>query len=141
MVIHIDVSIIDIIETHQQIDDGCLTSTGWTYNRNGLSSICFQIQIVQNDSVFQISKGYIFHADITFDFIKAVCIFDISRFFFFIQQTEDSFTCRKSGINLIEDIGNFIDWTGEFTGVEDKTGNTAKSYCTIEIQDGTPQAD
>ena len=141
MIIHIDVTIIDIIEAHEQIDDGSLSCSSWAYNRNGLPSICFQIQIVQNDSVLEISKGYVFHTHISFDFIQTVRIYDISSFLFFIQQAEDSFACGKSRIDFIEDIGNFVDWTGEFPGVQNKTGNTAKTDCTIEIQNGTPQTD
>ena len=53
-------------------------------------------------------------------FLQYLCAIDIRCFFRLVQQLEYSFTCCKRTEDLIDDIGNLIDRSREFTAVQDK---------------------
>ena len=58
--IDLDCPAVDIIETHQQFDHGCLSCSGWSYDGDLLSFFYFCREIIDDDMLRIVSEVYVF---------------------------------------------------------------------------------
>ena len=61
-----DLSILDIVETVDQVGDRCLSGSGRTYECKFLTRFCIEADVVEDGFVLIVAKSYIFETYITF---------------------------------------------------------------------------
>ena len=82
--VDLDGPFIDIIKTHQQIDQGGFPSTCWSHDRHGLSSFDFKVQVFDQRFFRIIGKADMFKGHVASDLFWQLDIGLIDGFFFLI---------------------------------------------------------
>ena len=119
--VHKDLTAVNIVETHQQVDKGGLSGTGRTYDGDEASFRSLHTEIFQNHFIFGISKIHILQFDIAFHaaFVnrKSNCIGRIRRFRIFIHDFKYTFGSSQRRLQFAVDFRHFTDRSGEFAGI------------------------
>ena len=90
LIIHANLTGIDIVEPHQKVDDGCFAGTGGTDNGDQLAGICLKGKVMQDDALLCIAKGDMVDADVAHERGERCCSLAILQFLFLIQKQEDA---------------------------------------------------
>ena len=130
--IYTDLTGIHIIESHQQIDDRCLTTPGRPDNRHTLTRIHLQIQIFDQWSVRHIPECYVVKFHLTFT-LRADCRIFFRHLICLFQNIKNTFRTGNRILQLCYHTADLIKWLRILTGIIQEhaqlpDGNTA-GYC------------
>ena len=122
-----NVAAVYVVETHEQVDDGGLTSTRGTNDRDGLTGLCVHGNLVKDCLFRGVAEGDVFKFHVAEDsFGERLCVCFVSGFGFFVDDAEHALCCGKCGLEFVEDVCKFIDGTCKFAGILHEFGNTAE---------------
>ncbi len=124
--IEADLPALGIIKPHQKIDNGGLSRSGGADDRHRLPFLCVDVDILQNNFVFGITKGDILQADIPLNVLQLFGIGEIFLFGLFVQNGKDPLCRRKGGLKFVQNIGKFVDGPCKFAGILDKLRHPAQ---------------
>ena len=117
---------IHVIKTHQKVDYGGFSCAGGAYYRNGFARFCLNGNIFENGFFRNVSESDVINLNGTFHFLKTDSAGSVCRFRFFVNNSENSFGRGKSGLEFVKNVRKFVDGAGEFSGILNKLGDSAK---------------
>ena len=105
MSIQQDTATIDVVEAHQQFDDGGLSGTGMTHNCNLLTRLDAGREIVDDLGLGGVAKADSVKSHTSLDTLSTdpFCHRGFWNLFFFLKECKDTF-CGSHG--LLQDIGD-----------------------------------
>ena len=103
-----DLSGIDIVETHQQINQRCLSASGRTDNRNTHTGLYIEVEVFDQLFVFVIAKCHIVDRHISGHGIDGSG--RIGTLLFFFQKFENTAGARKRVLHLRDNGTDIIEW-------------------------------
>ena len=65
----------------------------------------------------------------------------IGAFLFFVEKAEDAFSGSRGGLQLVDDVGGFVDRPAEFARIEHEGGDVADGDALREIEQGAEDGD
>ena len=115
--IYFDLSLIHIIETHQQIDQRGLAAAGGTYDGNPLSRLYIQIKMLNQLPPRQIGERHVLCRHISFYILQLHCILRLRRLGFLLDQLKDPGSAGNGVLKLRHHSRDLVERFGILVGV------------------------
>ena len=139
MIIQTDGSTVHIIETHQQFDHRCLTSTGRSHNRNLLSRFNLCAEVMDNHLLRIITKLHMFKTYLTGYLSNISRMFRNLHFLFFSKELKYSLRCCRHRLHHIDYLCNLLDRLCKVLDILDKRLNITNRNHTPDCQKSSCQ--
>ena len=136
-----DTAAVDIVETHQKVDDRGLSGAGRPDDSDDRTGRGMHAEVMDDRHIRQIAESDIVQRDIAADLFRRCRLREICGFLFFIQQSEDSFRGGAGGLQLADDIGDLVDRAAELSGILYKGTDITHAQLAEKVEDRTEGRD
>ena len=139
--VHINGAAVHIIKPHQQVDNGGFSGPGRSDDGRHTSWLGMEVQIPDNRLTFHIGKVHMLHTNIAFHIGQFLSIRCIGPFRLCINQREYTLSGCQCTLQLGDDIGRFVDWSGKFPGILHEAAQISQTDFPPQKQKGSEHTD
>ena len=135
-----DGAAVDIIEPHEQVDEGGLAAAGGADDGDALAGLDVQVQALDEGAVRQVAEGDIlqFHMAVR---LQHPGVFGFGHLVVGVQQLEDAGRAGQCVLQLGDDAGDLVEGLGVLVGVAEEDAQLANGDAACHGVDGTHQTD
>ena len=131
MTIHQDGAIVDVVETHQQLDHGGLPGAGRTDDGDLLTGFSIEGKVVDDDLIRAVAEVDILEIHTTFNISYRNGILGVGNFLRFSQEFEHALSRSHRLLKNIGDLGDLRDGLGERADILDKGLDITNRHCAL----------
>lgn len=112
-----DAPTVNLIEAHEEVDEGGFTGTGWANDGYFLPGMDGDIHILHEQAVWGVAETNVFKGDTATAIFRYDAFFGVRRFFFCVEQGKDAVAGGGGGAEASSHFRNRGKWLGKTAGV------------------------
>ena len=123
-----DAAGIDLIEASQQVDDGGFACTCGTDERDGLSCLCFESHIFDDELIGVVAERDVSEVNFSFEGNRQGGVRSGVQFHWCIDNFEDAFRTRQRGLDRVVHVCQLSQGLDEILGICDESRDHANRH-------------
>ena len=135
-----DGAAVDIIEPHEQVDEGGLAAAGGPDDGDALAGLDVQVQVLDEGAVRQVAEGDILQLHMAVR-LQHPGVFSFGHLVVCVQQLEDAGRAGQCVLQLGDDAGDLVEGLGVLVGVVEEDAQLTDGDAARHSIDRTHQTD
>ena len=132
---------VDVVEAHEQVDEGRLAAAGWADDRDALAGSHVEIEIADERAFGRVGKAHVLDIDQSCRIGQDNRIRLVGQDLVLGQQVEEAGGAGDRVLQLRDDLGDVVEGLGVLVGIAEEGREAAHGHAAAENHEGTEDAD
>ena len=136
-----DGAAVDVVEAHEQVDEGRLAAAGWADDRDALAGSHVEIEIADERAFGRVGKAHVLDIDQSCRIGQDNRIRLVGQDLVLGQQVEEAGGTGDRVLQLRDDLGDVVEGLGVLVGVAEEGREAADAHAATEHHEGSEDTD